>query len=250
MSAVQPMQMSNGGAGECEVLAQQNNLFVKQTRKGCIQECFGCDANTEFKIATLDQRESDIYYALENTSCCIRFWCGALRPFEIDLWSGKDKSGAQIGKYRRPFRCALGPQKCCCHQEIVAESASGAKLGSVKENYWCCLPTFDIKDANNQQQFVMHYPTCCMGMCVNCCAEGCCNCRIPFYIYTPGKGDDKRQVGKIVKIWSGLGNEMFTDADKFELEYPPGANASSKATLLGATFFLNALFFERQKETM
>lgn len=236
------------GAGECEPLGNQKNLFVKQTKKGWIQECFGCDANTEFKIATMDERENDIFYAVENTSCCIRFWCQNARPYEINLWSGSNQEGAQIGKFIRPFRCALGPQKCCCHQEIIAESASGSKLGSVVENYWICLPTFDVKDANNQLKYMLHYPTCCMGMCVNCCAEGCCSCRIPFYIYTPGKGEEKKQVGKIVKVWGGLTQEFLTDADKFELEYPPDADASTKTTLLGATFFLNTLFFERQKQ--
>jgi hypothetical protein len=245
--AVQPMEMSRGGAGECEPLGNQPNLFVKQTRKGCIQEMMGCEANTEFKIATMEQRDNDLYYALENTSCCIRFICKSNRPFEMDLWSGKDKTGSQIGKFVRPFRCPIGNCKLCCKQEIIAQTASGSKLGSVRETCWICLPTFDIMDAQGNKNFVMHLPTCCGGMCINCCAEGCCNCKIPFYIYTAGKGDEKKQVGKITKIWGGLTTELFSDADKFELDYPPGANAATKTTLLGATFFLNALFFESQK---
>jgi hypothetical protein len=249
MSSVQPMEMSRSGAGECDVLGNQPNLFVKQTRKGCFQECFGCDANTEFKIATLDQRDNDIYYALENTSCCIRFWCGSMRPYEINLWSGKDNTGSQLGKFVRPLRCQLGSLKCCCYQEIQAENSSGSKLGSVKERCWCCVPSFDVKDANDQQKYLLHFPTCCDGMCIDCCAEGCCNCRIPFYVFTPGKGAEKKQVGKIVKVWSGFANELFTDADKFEVQYPPDADAASKSTLLGATFLLNSLFFERQKES-
>lgn len=246
MSQVQPMQIDrNGDIG----LAQHNNLFVKQTRKGCIQELFGCDANTEFKIATLQQRQNDIFYALENTPCCIRFWCGNFRPYTINLWAGQNQSGSQVGSFKRPWRCALGNCKCCCFQEIIAENGSGSQLGSFKETCWYCFPTFSVNDAAGNSKFIVHMPTCCGGLCINCCAEGCCNCRIPFYIYTPGKGDEKRQVGKIVKIWSGMGNELFTDADKFELEYPPGADPSAKATLLGATFLLNTLFFERQKES-
>ena len=56
-------------------------------------------------------------------------------------------------------------------------------------------------------------------MCVNCCAEGCCNCRIPFYIFPQSdtKGTKDTNVGFITKIWSGLGTELFTDADKFEV---------------------------------
>ena len=243
MAAVEPMAIDRN-AGECSILSNQSNLFVKQTKKGCFQELCGCEANTEFKIATMDKREDDIYYALENTSCCVRFCCRGNRPFQIDLWSGKDKNGIQIGKFQRPFRCMMANCKCCCYQEISAVNSSGVKMGSVKENCWLCVPSFDVKDADNKAVYLLKYPTCCMGLCINCCAEGCCNCRIPFYIYDTG---DKKQVGKIVKVWGGLGQELFTDADKFELEYPPDADASRKMTLLGATFFLNALFFESQK---
>ena len=56
------------------------------------------------------------------------------------------------------------------------------------------------------------------GMCVNICAEGLCNCRIPFYIFPPDAGSTKEEkIGNITKIWAGLGTEVFTDADKFEV---------------------------------
>jgi hypothetical protein len=77
------------------------------------------------------------------------------------------------------------------------------------------------------------------------CKEGCCSCRIPFYIYIPGKQGDNDEIGKIVKVWSGLGTELFTDADKFELLFPTDADPGNKATLLGMLFLLNTMFFER-----
>ena len=84
-------------------------------------------------------------------------------------------------------------------------------------------------------------------MCVDCCAEGCCSCRFPFYLFPPGsKGTKDEQVGSIVKIWTGLSKELFTDADNFEVKFPVNADAESKARLIGATFFINQLFFENQ----
>ena len=53
------------------------------------------------------------------------------------------------------------------------------------------------------------------------------------------------QVGKIVKIWAGLGKELFTDADTFKVEFPPGIDAAAKARLLGTVFFINIQFFEK-----
>ena len=61
-------------------------------------------------------------------------------------------------------------------------------------------------------------PTCMGGMLPNLCAEGLCNCRVPFYVFPPTGGttkDDK--IGFITKIWAGLGTELFTDAAKFEV---------------------------------
>ena len=54
-----------------------------------------------------------------------------------------------------------------------------------------------------------------------------------------------KQVGEIVKLWPGLGNELFTNAHKFEVRFPKGSDGGTKARLLGATFLINQLFFER-----
>ncbi len=86
------------------------------------------------------------------------------------------------------------------------------------------------------------------GMCVDCMAEGLCNCKIPFYVYKPGKCEKGEEVGKIVKVWGGLGREMLTDAAQFELSFPPGIDTQAKARLLGSTIFVNMLFFEKRNE--
>jgi len=98
-------------------------------------------------------------------------------------------------------------------------------------------------------------------MCVNVCAEGCCSCRIPFYFYPPNGKDDEVLIStgstpspaapgetpkaQITKIWTGLGQELFTDADTFECKCPDGADAGKKARIIGATLLINQLFFEK-----
>merc|ERR1711998_453630 len=103
------------------------------------------------------------------------------------------------------------------------------------------------------------------GMCVNVCAQGCCNCRIPFLVYkggesseshaalkspksTPVPGQEGPPDAQICKIWSGLGTELFTDADTFEMKAPEGSNWESKTRLIGATLLLNQIFFEGSDE--
>jgi len=88
-------------------------------------------------------------------------------------------------------------------------------------------------------------PSCVGGMCIDCCAEGLCNCKVPLYIYPAGSSGGKgEEIGKIVKMWRGLGTEVFTDADSFQLDFPKGIDASAKARMLGTTAFVNMIFFE------
>ena len=35
-------------------------LMVKQTRKGCLRECMGCEATSEFNIATKENKKDNM----------------------------------------------------------------------------------------------------------------------------------------------------------------------------------------------
>lgn len=237
------MEMDRSGASTAS-FGNHKDLFVKQTRKGWCQELFGCEANTEFNIATKDDKAKDIYYATETTSCCIRFFCKGNRPFTIDVHEGNSTKGNKLLQYHRPFALPMGSGKCCCHQSVITKEVNGNVVGSTKEGCWCCIPFFNVHNGAGERQYVIHMPTCCFGMCVNICSEGCCSCKIPFGIYKPGQQKSDQKLGQITKVWGGLATEMFTDADKFEVEFPAEADADTKANLLGSVFLLNQLFFE------
>ena len=115
------------------------------------------------------------------------------------------------------------------------------------------MPHFTVyKDAEGKQaEHQIQMPTCCGGLCIDVCAEGCCNCRIPYYVYPvgsldrgtelmgsrpeadPKKGKEGKKYAQITKVWGGAATEMFSDADKFEVEFPAGSDPASKARLLG-----------------
>ncbi len=115
-----------------------------------------------------------------------------------------------------------------------------------QETFWVCIPTFASRKPlpENTVEYNVHMPVCFFCL-PNCCAEGCCTCRIPFYIYTPE--NDNEHVGKIVKIWAGLGNELL-GVHQYEVEFPPGANEEAKARLVGAMFLINELFFRKNDD--
>ena len=168
----------------------------------------------------------------------------------MKIHSGPDATSPLMLKFERPFRCTLAPCKCCCQQEIWAKDpATGAVLGGGKEGCWmCAAPFFHILDASMTPQYEIQQPTCCCGICVNFCAEGCCNCKVPFYIFPPGKRDSGADVGKVIKEWGGLASEIFTSADKFSVTFPPDSTPEMKAAIWAAVMLIDYNFFEGGKE--
>ncbi|CAM9706691.1 unnamed protein product [Heterosigma akashiwo] len=223
-------------------------LFVKQTKRGCIQELLGCEAKTEFKISTLEQKENDVLYTLEESTFIWRFCFPACRPFEQPITVGNQAGGPVLMSMKKPVACGLGPCECCFIPTIDFLNSGGESLGGASVPFYFCIPNIKVAGPDGTPDYHVHMPTCCGGVCVNCMAEGLCNCKIPFYIYKPDNDMPQQEVGKIIKLWRGLGTEMFTDASTFQLEFPEGADAAAKARLLGTSIFINFLFFERQND--
>ena len=71
----------------------------------------------------------------------------------------------------------------------------------------------------------------------------CCN-DIDFEVLTL---DGEQQIGKITKQWSGALTEIFTDADNFGITFPMDLDVKVKATLLGAVFLIDFMYFEQQQ---
>ena len=246
MATIQNMERDGISA-----LAKHEQIFVKQTKKGCVQELMGCEANNEFNIfPSKEQLDSQIMYSLEDTSCPMRFCCNNNRAFDQTIWVGtKDSHNDVVMKMHRPLACALQP--CCCSskpwmQTIDFMKSDDTSIGGVEIPFFCCIPNLKVKDAAGNVEYQVQFPSCMGGMCVDCMAEGLCNCKIPLYIYAPdAQPVNGAQVGKIVKLWRGLGTEVFTDATSFQVEFPPNSSDETKARLLGTTMFVNMLFFEK-----
>uniref|UniRef100_A0A7S2P8Z3 Phospholipid scramblase n=1 Tax=Leptocylindrus danicus TaxID=163516 RepID=A0A7S2P8Z3_9STRA len=221
-------------------------MDIRQTRRGWLQECLGCEAKNEFKYYV---DGTQVASSLDDADFCCRCFCPALYPFETHV--KEEGTGAEILAIDRPFKCAPGACKCCCYQEATMTSG-GQDIGMVKEQYWYCLPTFLVMDANENPVYKVHPPSCCGGMCMNCFTEGnpCCGkgcCKVPFRVYPADQDDtdgDAPFVGKILKQPKSLATELFTDANSFLVDFPDSATAAQKGLLMGTTLFLNANYFE------
>jgi len=262
----------DGPSKGLEMLDEVSEFTIAQTRKGCLQEACGCEANSEFVFGIAGARRAMIE---EQSSCLVRFCCGNDRWWETKMVAGSTIDGPAMAGFYRPCKCKVGNCKCCCYQEVLAEVVTnsnnpewhfgdGTGIGGLRETCWYCVPTFELYRADQSPEYRLHQPTCCGGVCVNCCAQGCCNCRIPFYFY-PHDNDVEDAVlfsskatcyegqttpspeAQITKVWTGLGQEFLSDADTFEVKVPDSATRDSKVRLIGATLLINQVFFEKDK---
>merc|ERR1711934_659751 len=164
------------------LLGSSNEFKIAQTMKGCFQEWCGCEANSQFNFLVNGQHIGMIE---EQSSCCMRFCCGRYRSWNTKMTASQNIEDPAILTFHRPFACMPGSFKCCCFQQVKVMGGveGGGDVGRVTETCWYCIPNYQTQKPGNVPEFDIHMPTCMGGMCVNVCAEGFCNCKIPFYIY-------------------------------------------------------------------
>lgn len=136
----------------------------------------------------------------------------------------------QVIHLYRPLRCT-SPLSCCFLQRIEVSSPPGTVIGTIEENWSLCSPSFSILDQSGEAVLSIE------GPCIPCSCFG----DVEFEIKIIGS-DEK--VGRITKQWTGLVKEAFTDADNFGINFPIDLDVKVKATLLGALFLIDFMFFE------
>jgi Scramblase len=238
-----PGQLKMSARAGSDMLSEHADLYVKHTRRNWFQELLGYEAKSEFHIATLQNRGANIMYAREDSSFWARLFYLNLHPWDMSVWHGDSPGGVKLADYHRPVRCAPCPMKCCCHQQIHHKDTNGESIGVTVEDFYYCVPKFNVQDSLGNVEFVISNPTCLNGRFVDCFEEGVFTCRVPFYIYPAGSTKHVAgvHVGKIVKTWNGF-QKLYTDADTFELSFPSHSNSDSKARLLGSLFIVNQLY--------
>ncbi|CAJ1339004.1 unnamed protein product [Effrenium voratum] len=280
MEAPQQEEMKSGGALE-SFFEPHSGLLVKQTMRGCFQECLGCDAKSEYKIAPFSSSElqgiqvseaamtvPDIMYALEESSCCCRVCNPGGRNFQMNLSAGGEPGGAPIMYFDKPLTCpaffilhtengAIDCPCCCCLPNLTPMTPQGQPIGS-QSKYYCdmclCVPKFTYHEGGDAL-YLLKPETCCGGACVACnCCSGKGLVYMPFYFHDPnsqevigGKYDDPN-TPQIRKVWAGFKKECCSTADTFAVIFPEGASATRKAGLLGMTFLIDFVFFEGHQD--
>ena len=252
-----PDQLRMSARAGSEMISEHESLYVKKTRRkyNWFLEIIGYKTQSDFNIATDQNRENDIMYAREDSSMCLRIFCQNLHPWNMTVWHGHSAEGLKLGTFHRPWGCIPTPMKCCCYQQIRHNDTNGEFIGLTTEDFYCCVPKFKVTDSMNHVEFIISRPSCWGGLCIDCFSGGgMFTWHVPFYVYP---ADSKLQeedayVGTIRKAWYG-NPDIRTNVDRFELctnvdssgiSFPEYSDADSKVRLLGSLFLINQLYFE------
>ncbi|XP_076096155.1 phospholipid scramblase 1-like isoform X1 [Mytilus galloprovincialis] len=211
-----------------EYLASVDQLLVKQ-KVEAIEAITGFETNNKYEIVnSLGQR---VYQAVEDTCCCTRNCCGSTRPFDIKIM---DNRNTEVIHLSRGLRCS----SCwcpCCLQRVTVEAPPGQVVGYVSQAWSLCKPRFKIENAEGETVLRIKGPCCQWEMCGD----------IEFDVHTE---DETTFVGRVTKQWTGLGKELFTDADNFGISFPVDLDIKMKAVMIGAVFLLDFMFYENNKK--
>lgn len=139
--------------------------------------CLGCEARNEFTYY-IDGEQ--IAYSLDDSYFLLRWCCRECYPSYTRINSISIPTGEMLA-VDRPCRFMACCCKCCSHQQITVTSG-GLTLGTAKEDFYICLPTFTIFDDKGRAVYKVHPPSCWAGQCMNVrpcvrvCVRACLSC--------------------------------------------------------------------------
>ena len=155
-----------------------------------------------------------VLLAAEEGSGWQRFFLGSMRPYTIVIQTRERKP---VLRLHAPFRWL--------HPEIGVTEANGKLLGIVRKRFTFPHTRYDVFDAQGRRLFEIG--------------------RGILKAWTFPIRRDGEEIALIRKRWRGIGREMFTDADRFQLDFAEVRDPVERKILLGALFLLDFQHFEK-----
>lgn len=146
-----------------------------------------------------------------------RMFLGPLRAFSAEV---TDLAAGRVAlRLHRRFRFIF--------HRLEVESGSGEKLGAIERRWSWLRKIYDVEDAQGRVVARLFGPI--------------------LRPWTFELQVNEQVVGQIQKRWSGLGKELFTDADNFGVDLHGVTDPNLKALAFAATVLIDVVHFERAK---
>jgi uncharacterized protein YxjI len=194
-------------------LAQADQLLVKQVVER-LEMWTGFETANQYVVK---DGLNVVFDAAEESGSAEQFlgrmFLKSARPFTMHL---NTADGTPALLVKRPFRFFF--------HEVSVHDTRGRVLGSVHRQFSVLNKLYLVHETNGEAAYEIHGPLL-----------------RPWTFKILRNGE---QCGMISKKWSGLGKEMFTDADHFGVQFPSGISPELKAVFLGALFLIDFAHFE------
>lgn len=187
----------------------------------------GCERNNKYKLC--NSAEQQFMYAKEDTDCITRQVCRTSRPFTMNI---TDNNRQPLVELYRPYRCEASFLWCCCLQEMDIMSPPGVSIGSVKQIWTPWTPKYEVYDGQ--------------GNCVYIINGECCYCACFADIFFQITNAQGMEIGRIIKHWGGC-REICGGVNDFRVQFPANLDIYHKTLLMSATFLIDFVYFEIDK---
>lgn len=199
-------------------LSNQSKVLIVQRRE--LYELFGMETRNKYEICAPDG--SNLGFVAEQGKTLfqllMRNYLGHWRTFQLSIY---DQNKQQIATVNNPFRFYF--------RELQVIALNGKSLGTVKKQFSIFSKKFKIETASGEI-FIVASPI--------------------WKIWTFPITKNDNEVACIRKKWSGAFNEMFLDADNFEIDFNDfSINVEAKTLILAAGVFVDIQYFERRART-
>jgi len=198
-------------------LANKSQLFIKQDVE-VFEAMTGFE--TENSYSVLDRSGAGLFRICEKSGVCARMCCGNKRPFSLHIHNVREPGRFLVVK--RPYRWYFQELQIF---EGSGPDGGGPLLGSVVRDFAFLQRNYTIYGADGAPLLKI---------------EGPFFSPWTFNIFD-GEGT---QIGQVNKKWSGLAQEIFTDADNFGVQFPRNLPLVAKALLLAAVILIDFMYFE------
>jgi uncharacterized protein YxjI len=138
-------------------------------------------------------------------------------------------------------------------ESIDLLNASGQRVLSLKETWGFPFSTHHVTTSDGQPIFTVKQQFAFFSRKFGIWGDGMPDIRVKGPIIRPWTFwayEGERLVGKITKRYSGIGKEIMTDADNFDVEFfGPIANQQQRMRLLVMGFVVDMKFFENKNNS-
>jgi uncharacterized protein YxjI len=192
-------------------LSEYQELVVRQEVEH-LEAFTGIETENRYSVSTPDGEQ--LLYAYEESGFLARMFLKSHRPLEIHVVDGDDEHLITAG---RGFFWFLS--------HLHVRDGSGREIGSLRRRFSVLNRRFELEDSRGALLAEIRGPRLRPNT---------------FMVYKQGE-----EIGRVTKQWSGIGKEVFTDADTFRVQIDTGrADRDFSLLMLASALAIDLDFFE------